>query len=209
MRASCQLTIPKGKKRLLMRGRWGARLYIDGKRVGELPFPLGRNDGHGDVPDLSSDLAPNIRGLFPVTAKRWSRGQVTASRTRSCWMSSWEVSSADPNWGSYRSAFASPGEDFVLLSPTKQVRLTDQEWLAFEEWHRRDLVRKNAERRRNRTSRSELTGNAVMRTWPIRSPRCRPRAFLVSSTSQWSTTISTASSWHVSKKRESSGAPDR
>ncbi len=69
LRARCRLTYPAGKYRLLVRTLRFGRLFIDGNLVVATPVRNHRSDGHGDLYDLASKLAPGSRPLFPGSAE--------------------------------------------------------------------------------------------------------------------------------------------
>lgn len=72
-RAAAMVDIPKGKHRLLLRGRGASRLTIDGKQLLETPFPTGDTGGHGHVASQDDylDLGPDFRFVPPGNRESW------------------------------------------------------------------------------------------------------------------------------------------
>ncbi|MDZ4287266.1 MAG: LamG domain-containing protein, partial [Prosthecobacter sp.] len=81
LRAAAMVTLPKGKHRLLLRGRGASRLYIDNKPILSTPFPSGDGGGHGHVAEQKEylDLGPDFRFRPPGNREAWcefeSKGQ--------------------------------------------------------------------------------------------------------------------------------------
>jgi len=61
IRASGVMTMAAGERRLMLRSLQGARLHIDGKRVAQTAFIAGPTSGHGEVPDVPTDLPSGLR----------------------------------------------------------------------------------------------------------------------------------------------------
>ncbi|QGQ23474.1 DUF1553 domain-containing protein [Gimesia benthica] len=148
VRAMCNLTLPKGKKRILVRARNGSRLYIDGKLVAETAFHNISGSAHGTVFDVDLSLAPNIRPLHRGDHEKVIEytGDGKPHRVR------FEMivggSRHRPDFGETAVFIGDPGKDFQLLTPSdKVVMLTDADWLPFARQYRYDQIAINAERR--------------------------------------------------------------
>jgi len=61
VRMSGWFAFPDEPRRLLLRSRNGARLFIDGNLVISNPFPKSRGDGHGEMYDIVSEISSHIR----------------------------------------------------------------------------------------------------------------------------------------------------
>jgi mono/diheme cytochrome c family protein len=73
LRAAAVVTLPKGKHRLLLRGRGASRLYIDNKPLLSTPFPAGDGGGHGHVAEQKEylDLGSDFRFRPPGNREAW------------------------------------------------------------------------------------------------------------------------------------------
>lgn len=67
IRAAALVDIPEGEHRILLRGRGGARLTIDGKEILTNPFPTAGSSAHGKVKkeDEYLNLGPDFRFATP------------------------------------------------------------------------------------------------------------------------------------------------
>src|SRR5262249_51447687 len=63
LRASGRVTLPRVDLRLLLRARTGSRLWVDGTLVLSSRFPNLNADGHEEVPEVPTAVAPDIRYL--------------------------------------------------------------------------------------------------------------------------------------------------
>jgi len=149
VRAMSQVTIPKGKKRILVRARNASRLYIDGELVAETGFHKISGSAHGKVFDVDLSLAPHIRPLQRGDQEKVIEytGDGKPHRVR------FEMivggSGHRPDFGETGVFIGDPEQDFQLLTPSDQVvMLTDEDWLPFARQYRYDLIAVNAERRR-------------------------------------------------------------
>jgi hypothetical protein len=75
-RAAANVTLPRGKHRLLLRGRGAARLYIDGTLVVETPFRPGDTGGHGLVSEQDEYLDLGPRFPFRATGQSGKLGRI-------------------------------------------------------------------------------------------------------------------------------------
>lgn len=135
LRATGNVPLPAGKIRLLLRARGAARLWINGQRVVELPFPKPISDGHdplrtdalvlgqtrfiapGDREKLLEYDAPG--GTCRVVLETVVGGLKNKKPLR-------------PELGETLAAFALAGSDeFRLLAPRRIVALTDAGWEAY------------------------------------------------------------------------------
>lgn len=154
-RASALVTLPKGKHRLLLRGRGAAKLHIDGQRVLETPFPKGDTGGHGllSAQDDYLDLGPDFRFAPPGNREAWvefeSPGGEHFVILESMIGGIAGRSKRRPEFGETVVAVSLEGEEsWSLLSPgERQVRYTDEGWAAYEAERRAWLDQVNAEAR--------------------------------------------------------------
>ncbi len=121
-RATAVVTLPKGKNRLLLRGRGASRIYIDGKKVLENAFPSGDTGGHGHVCDTGQ--IPRSGSGFPLCPSGKPRGLVRVRigrRGTFCHprndggRSRWKEQTPSRVWGNGRCDFARRKR--VLVAP--------------------------------------------------------------------------------------------
>ncbi|QDV15701.1 hypothetical protein Pan153_03180 [Gimesia panareensis] len=160
VRAMSNMVLPEGKKRILVRARNAARLYIDDKLVAETGFHSITNSGHDKVYDVDLSLSPHIRPLHRGDQERVIEytGDGQPHRVR------FEMivggSRHRPDFGETAVFIGDPGQDFQLLTPSDQVvMLTDEDWLAFERQYRYDQIAINASRRREASQKEDQYWN--------------------------------------------------
>ncbi|MFK7778994.1 MAG: LamG domain-containing protein, partial [Gimesia sp.] len=146
VRAMSRITIPKGKKRILVRARNASRLYIDEKLVLETGFHNISSSAHGFVFDIDLSLAPNIRPLHRGDQEKVIQytGDGKSHRVR------FEMIVGGfrhrPDFGETAVFIGDSEKDFQLLTTTNDVvMLTDESWVPFESKYRYDLIAVNAQ----------------------------------------------------------------
>ncbi len=154
-RAAAMVELPKGKHRLLIRSRGPARLFIDGNKVVENPFPSGDTGGHGYLKEQDHylDLGPDFRFAPPGNRENWVEYDSDGGRH----FVIFETlvggiagkSKRRPEFGESVAAISLAGsESWSLLSPGKrQVPYTDAGWADYESERREWYAQVNAERR--------------------------------------------------------------
>jgi len=155
VRAAAMVDIPKGKHRLLLRGRGAARLTIDGERLLETPFPSGDTGGHGylKTQDNYLDLGPDFRFVPPGNREKWvefeSKGgkQFVILETLIGGVAGKNKRRAE--FGETVAAISLQGtETWQLLTPDgRDIAYTDAGWEKYEAEHRAWLAKENARRR--------------------------------------------------------------
>ncbi len=160
IRAMSHITIPQGKKRILIRARNASRLYIDDQLVAETGFHNISSSAHGHVLDVDRSLAPNIRPLHRGDHEKVIdfTGDGKPHRVR------FEMivggSGHRPDFGETAVFIGDPDQDFQLLTTTgESVMLTDANWLPFERKYRYDLIAVNAQRRREASAKEDQYWN--------------------------------------------------
>jgi len=160
MRAAAMVDLPKGKHRLLLRGRGATRLYIDGKEILTNPFPGGDTGGHGYVSSQDNylDLGPDFRFVPPGNRESWvefeSEGKSHFVVLETMVGGVAGRSKRRPELGETVVAISLEGtETWSLLSPgERQVRYTDEGWAAYEaerrEWLQVVDAKARAEKRK-------------------------------------------------------------
>lgn len=150
IRAMSHVTIPQGKKRILVRARNASRLYIDDKLVIETGFHKISSSAHGHVFKVDRSLAPHIRPLHRGDQEKVIEftGDGKQHRIRFEMFVGGFRHRAD--FGETGIFISEPDKDFQLLSNDQEVVwLTDESWLPFERNFRHDLIAINAKRRQN------------------------------------------------------------
>lgn len=154
-RASALVNFPKGKHRLLLRGRGAGRVIIDGKKVLETPFPKGDTGGHGYVSEQDDylDLGPDFRFVPPGNRETWvefeSKGGEHFVILETMIGGLAGKNYRRPEFGETVFAISPQGsESWQLVTPTERtIAYTDKGWAKYEEERREWLADVNSERR--------------------------------------------------------------
>ncbi|WP_298859885.1 DUF1553 domain-containing protein [uncultured Gimesia sp.] len=148
VRAMSRITIPKGKKRILVRARNASRLYIDEKLVAETGFHNISSSAHGYVFDVDRSLAPNIRPLHRGDQEKVIEYNSDGKPHRIRFEMIVGGFKHRPDLGETAVLIGDLGKDFQLLTTTNDVvMLTDESWVPFEASYRSGLIAVNAQRR--------------------------------------------------------------
>lgn len=139
-RAAALVTLPPGEHRLLLRGRGASRLYLDGEKVLETPFPSPDTGGHGVVSEQDEylDLGPDFRFAPPGNREEWttftSGGGEHFVILESMIGGVAGKSKRRPETGEIVAAISPEGsESWQLLTPSDEpVSYTDEGWAAYE-----------------------------------------------------------------------------
>lgn len=154
-RASAMVTFPKGKHRLLLRSRGASRLYLDGVKLLENPFPTEDTGGHGLVSaqDTYLDLGPDFRFAPPGNREAWCEFESDGGEhfviLETMVGGIAGKSKRRPEFGETVVAISPEGsEHWSILSPgARQVAYTDSGWAAYETERRTWLASVDAEAR--------------------------------------------------------------
>lgn len=157
-RASALVNFPKGKHRLLLRGRGAGRVIVDGEKILETPFPKGDTGGHGYLSEQDNylDLGPDFRFVPPGNRETWVEFETEGGEhfvileTMIGGMAG--KNNRRPEFGETVFAISPEGsESWQLVTPTGQtVAYTDAGWAAYEAERREWLADFNADRREAR-----------------------------------------------------------
>ena len=148
VRASGEVELPKGKLRLLVRGRNGTRLYLDGKLIAEPPFPPLKGDGHNPVYDVKSDVAPGIRPLQAGDAEHVVELEGDGQPHTITWELYAGGKSRRPELGEASLSVAKADEvAFHVLGYDRQIALTDLGWESYVVERRQELTDLNQQHR--------------------------------------------------------------
>ncbi|MDF1755284.1 MAG: DUF1553 domain-containing protein [Verrucomicrobiales bacterium] len=158
-RAAALVDIPAGKHRLLLRGRGASRLYIDGKKLLETPFPKADTGGHGYLKwqEEYLDLGPDFRFAPPGNREKWvefeSKGGEHFVILESIIGGGAGRSKRRPEFGETVAAISLEGnESWQLMTPqSRAIPYTDEGWAEYEaqqnDWIAGENARRRAEKR--------------------------------------------------------------
>ncbi|MEY2408172.1 MAG: hypothetical protein QOF48_842 [Verrucomicrobiota bacterium] len=147
-RASAPVTLPKGDLRLLLRARTGSRLFVDGKLLLSTRFPNLNADGHEEVPELPVAAAADIRYLQPGQFESLTRFTSDGLPHQFLLEALIGTKGRRPELGELSVSFSTgDGESFRLVSPQRDVLLTESGWAAFEQERRAFWRAQDKERR--------------------------------------------------------------
>ena len=155
MRAAALVTLPKGKHRLLLRGRGAAHVYVDGKTVLNNAFSKVDGSGHGLVSKQETylNLGPEFRFAPPGNEESWveysSDGKEHLVVLETMIGGLTGKARRRPELGETVVAWSPEGTDkWWLVSPGKrEVAYTDAGWAAYEAERRVHLEEVNAQAR--------------------------------------------------------------
>jgi len=154
-RAAAKVEIPKGKHRLLLRGRGAARLYINDQNILETPPRPPDPGGYLKISEQDKylDLGPDFRFVPPGNREKWiefeSDGGEHFVVLETMVGGIQGKNKQRPELGETVVAISLEGEEsWSLLSPGKrQVAYTDEGWAAYEKERRQWLNEVNAQAR--------------------------------------------------------------
>lgn len=139
-----------GKHRLLVRSRSGARLFIDGKLIGENPFSFASDDGHHPYVKPTSKISPNLRAVQPGDRETLFEVELDEGTHRVQLQLHIGGKKRRPELGEASLTIAPMGSDaFVVVAPSSDqpIALVDESYLAFEAEQRALLASINRTRR--------------------------------------------------------------
>jgi hypothetical protein len=162
LRAAANITLPKGKHRLLLRARGATNLYIDNKTVLTTPFPPSDSDGHHLVAEQKEylNLGSDFRFVPPGNRESWceftSTGKPIFIVLETLVGSYTGKSIRRPELGETVVAWSKEGTDsWSLITPNKrEVPYNDSGWATYEAERAQHYSAMNAKKR------SELRGNS-------------------------------------------------
>ncbi len=128
-RAAGKVRLPAGEHRLLLRARTGSRLFVDGQLVLSTRFPNLTADGHEDVPEVPAAAAPNIRYLRPGHFESVTNFVADGREHVFVLEALVGTKGRRPELGELCvSVSPRDGETFALLSPNREIQLTEDGW---------------------------------------------------------------------------------
>ncbi len=140
IRTAALVTLPKGKHRLLIRGRGAVQLFIDGKTILTTPFAKPDTGGHGMVAEQKNylDLGPDFRFAPPgnreATCEFVSDGKEHLVVMETMIGGVVGKSKRRPELGDTVVAWSPEGSESwkLLASGSREVAYTDEGWAAYE-----------------------------------------------------------------------------
>jgi hypothetical protein len=147
-RATASVALPKGEHRLLLRAHGGSRLFIDDTLFLATRFPNLTADGHEDVPDSPTPVAPDIRSLRPGHFESVTNFLADGASHRFVLETLVGAKARRPELGELSvSTAAGEGRTFHLLSPAREVSLTEEGWAGYDAERRAHWRGEDARRR--------------------------------------------------------------
>jgi len=149
IRAVGRIRLPKGVRRILLRSRNAARLYVDGQRIAETAFHNISGSAHGTVFTIDRSLAPNIRLLARGDTEDVAVFEGDGELHHVHLEMIVGGGGRRAELGETSVSIAAAGEDFHLLATSSlDVPLTDNGWNAYARDQRVALANLNTLRRR-------------------------------------------------------------
>jgi Protein of unknown function (DUF1553)/Protein of unknown function (DUF1549)/Concanavalin A-like lectin/glucanases superfamily len=182
VRMTANVTLPKGKLEFLVRSRSGAKLYVDGKLVLTNPFHyVGGGDNYA-IRDRRKIKDPDIRTLQPGDTETLATftGDGKPHRVTLDMIVGGGKKRTEPGEACVAVRLASrrasapgglrsltlPARPFMILSPNRRVRLTEESWLDYLDERRDALIALDANHRREKSA-------AIAAEWNRRHERVR------------------------------------
>jgi hypothetical protein len=136
VRATATVLWPAGSHHILLRSRRAAKLWVDGQLIAENCFPAKITDGHDPVERPFLKLAPGVRFAAAGDQEKLvtfrSSGRAHSIRLEVIVGGITNKTVLRPELGETSVAISYEGaETFWLVSPIREIQLTDDGWLAF------------------------------------------------------------------------------
>ena len=152
LRTAAKITLPKGKHRLLMRGRGATRLSIDGEQMMITEFPSSDLQGHGRISSQNDflDLGdPDFRFIQPGDHEAWIEYNSDGKEHLFVFEKMIGTNGMRPELGELVLAVSLEGtEEWQLVSPGKTViPYNDESWQAYHAKEKAWLAGQNAKLR--------------------------------------------------------------
>jgi len=148
VRAHADVRIPKGKHRLLIRGREASRLFLDNELVAETPFYSITIEANGPIWDLDRSHAPNIRPLPRGDRQAVYELEGDGEIHRFRFETLAGLNKRRPELGEASVSLAKGPDDFSIIGFSLPHRLTNEGWRQFEDFHREWLELENRKRKK-------------------------------------------------------------
>ncbi len=149
-RAAALVALPRGKHRLLLRGRGMSRLFIDGEEVVSTPGSrISGDDNPLSNQDDYLDLGPDFRFAPPGNSEKWVEFESKGGEHFVILESLIGGGGRRPEFGETVAAISPEGSEYwEILTPGKErIAYNDEGWTAYESEQQLWLDRENARRR--------------------------------------------------------------
>ncbi len=165
LRAIAKVALKKGENRVLLRTRGGGRLWMDGVEVAETGFPNTDGGGHNEVAEIPESLSANLRRIA-----MGDREEVVTiagdGKEHVCVLERIAGNGkVRPTLGETTVSVSHGGSDFALLSPEREVLLTESGWQEYRREREDRLRTLDAERRREVREAGEANYWAKRHEW--------------------------------------------
>ena len=150
LRATAKVTLPAGEHRILLRSLQSARLFVDGKQLGQTKFIIPNGSGHGKVDEAPGAEYP--AGLrFPRTGhnEQWLTLKSKGGEHLFVLEGIIGGKGLKPEVGELTVSVARGNELFHLLAPKERIPHTDAGWTAFTDSQLATLATVDTQRRKD------------------------------------------------------------
>lgn len=130
-RATAEIVLQEGDNNLLLRTRGAGRLWMDGKKIAETPFPKTGGGAHNEVMEMPTAVAENLRRMAMgdrqelVTIKGDGKSHLFVLEMIA------GAGGRRPTMGETSVSVSHGGEKFVLMAPKLRMELGVSGWNQF------------------------------------------------------------------------------
>ncbi len=133
LRAASKVNVPKGKHRILLRARTLSRFHVDGKIIAQTQSSSGNTHAHGKVSTAPKDHGGQTRFLRPGMAESVVDFESLGKQHLFLLEAFVGGKGKRPETGGLSVSISINGAPFKLLSPTRNIALTDGNWADYTE----------------------------------------------------------------------------
>ncbi len=130
-RATAELVLQKGDNKILLRTRGAGRLWMDGKKIAETPFPKTGGGAHNEVMEMPAAVADNLRRM--AMGDRQQLVTVEGDGQPHLFVLEMIAGAGGrrPTMGETTVSVSHGGGNFVLLAPELRMELGVNGWKQF------------------------------------------------------------------------------
>ena len=133
LRAASKVDVPKGKHRILLRARTLSRLYLDGEVIAQIKVSSGSTSAHGKVSAVPKDHGGLTRFLRPGMQETVVDIETSGKQHQFLLETFVGGKGKRPETGELTVSISINGAPFRLLSPKRNIALTDDNWADYME----------------------------------------------------------------------------